>query len=97
MEKELLTVTAGLAAQGYLIELLLMNIAHQQSDPLGLIEKMRFQLETQLHSDVSRLGEVFPGIGATQALCDATKGCLNMALDRVAGQFENQPPPKYHA
>ena len=97
MNEKLMNITAGLVAQGYLLELLLLNMAHQQESPTSLIETIRFQLETQLRSDAQQIGEVFPGIGATEELCAAATACLNATLDRVAGQFENPLPPKYHA
>ena len=61
------------------------------------LQTIRFQLEAQLRSDMERIGQVFPGIDATQDLGDATMRCLHASLDRIAGQFENPAPEKYNA
>lgn len=97
MDKDIINIKAGLAAQGYLLETLLLNLVHSQPNPASLIDTMRFQLEAQLRSDMERIGQVFPGIDATQDLGDATMRCLHASLDRIAGQFENPAPEKYNA
>jgi len=96
-DKDIINLKAGLAAQGYLLETLLLNLVHSQPNPASLIQTIRFQLEAQLRSDMARIGQVFPGIAATQELGDATMHCLHASLDRIAGQFENPAPEKYKA
>ncbi len=96
-EKEILAITSGLAAQGYLLELLLLNLVNSQQNPSNLIRVIRFQLEAQLRDDAQRIGEVFPGIGATKELLDATMASLNNSLDRIAGQIDNPAPARHNA
>lgn len=97
MNEQIEKLMAGLAAQGYLIELLLLQLVHQQAEPVHVLDTIRFQLETQLRSDAARLAETYPGISATPARVAATTAALNACLDRIAGQFENPAPPKHFA
>lgn len=95
--KDGMKVAAELAAQGYLLELLLLNLVHSQSNPASLMKEIRFQLESQVHADFSSLGQVHPAFPADKGFVDATLAALRLVFDRIDGQLHNPAPPKYSA
>ena len=94
---ENLNLQSSVIVQGYLLELLLLNLVHHQKEPLATLEHIRFQLRTQLAADLQQgLVSGLPEASA-DLLRASLDGALSVMLDRVAGQLLADEPPKYQA
>lgn len=86
-----------LIAQSYLIELALGSILAANPQRVQLLEKLRFDVLTQLRSDYSSIGPGVPSPDAAMAVIASATDALTDHIDRMIGQFSNPKPPIHHA
>ncbi len=96
-EIRLVEMQSKLLAQSYLLEILLGSIISPQPDPINAINNLRFELVAQLRDDHLPGRPGFPSPDATAAVVESATNHLNQMFDRLASQFELQPPPRHTA
>lgn len=88
---------AKLLAHSYLIEVAIGTLISNHPQPTRMIEKLRFDLVAQLRADHQAGGPAFPSPDAEAVVVDASTDYLYQMFDRLASQFELQPPPRHNA